>query len=227
MTDLYLTATAQTGVTSAAETTRHTLEFLPGVVSTMRNKNTSAAPASPVKMTDSAVAGTDGNTIAWYSMPLAPVTIAGQMAWALWCRESSTSANAAPTIGVYRCSAVGVELATIVDPSLTRSSLEMSTTVGGVSSSITIPASSVVDTAIGDGERIKVALFIDNAVDQGGSGSMASGFNCQFWVNGPTGVAGQSRISFSETILAQQPGILGSLVRASRQANFQAAQLYG
>jgi hypothetical protein len=96
----------------------------------------------------------------------------------------------------------------------------MATTTGGATKTITVTAANVVDTALASGERLKVALFIDNAVDQGGSGSMASGFSAQFWVNGPTGAAGQSQIAFAETLVsfltgfrAPAPFIVGQIAR--------------
>jgi len=205
MSNLYLTNIGMAAVvTSGAETARHKLNGSSGAASTLRNKNTAAGPTVPLKLTDSAVAGTDGGTIAWYSEQLQAVTIAGQIVASLWGRESANTQNAAPCIGVYRCDALGAELATIVDPAAATSqgALEFATTAGGATKTCTITAANVIDTAIGVGERLKVALFIDDASGQGGSGSMGSGGNCQLWVNGPTGVAGQSQIAFTETILS-------------------------
>jgi hypothetical protein len=202
---LFLTTADMAAVTpSGAETTRHKLAGSAGLASTLRNKNTAAGPTVPLKLTDSTAAGTDGNAVAWYSEQLQAVTIAGQIVASLWGRESATTQNAAPCIGVYRCDALGAELATIVDPAAATSqgALEFATTSGGAAKTCTITAANVVDTAIGLGERLKVALFIDDASGQGGSGSMGSGGNCQLWVNGPTGAAGQSQIAFTETILS-------------------------
>ncbi len=53
-----------------------------------------------------------------------------------------------------------------------------------------------------------VAWAANLGVDQGGSGTMASGQNAQFFVNGPTGSAGQSQIAFTETIVAQSSVIV-------------------
>jgi hypothetical protein len=210
MSNLYLTNTDMSGVTpSGTETTRHKLNGSAGAASTARNKNCAAAP--PLKITDSAAAGTDGSSIAWYSEQLQAVTIAGQIVASLWGRESATTANAAPSIGVYRCDQFGAELATIADPAGAQGGLEFATTAGGATKTCTITAANVVDTAIAAGERLKVALFIDNAVDQGGSGTMGTTQNCQFWVNGPNGAAGQSQIAFTETILSLVPVISGAI----------------
>jgi hypothetical protein len=199
--NLFLTnADVSSVVPNGAEVSRHKLAAAAGAASTVHNKNTVAAPAAAVKITDGTGAGTDGNVVAWYSDVLAAVLIAGPITASLWDKESAVSANVAPSIGIYRCDAFGAELATIVDPSANQGAGEMATTAGGVSDVISLTAALVVDTQINDGERIKVALFIDNAVDQGGTGSMASGNSAQFWVNGPTGAAGQSQIAFTETL---------------------------
>jgi hypothetical protein len=205
MSNLFLTNTDMAGVTpSGAEVVRHKLNGSAGAASTLRNKNTVAGPTVPLEVTSSVTAGTDGSTMAWYSEQLQPVTIAGQIVASVWGRQStSATANCAPCIGVYRCDANGAELATIVDPAgPSQGALEFTNTAGGATKTCTITAANVVDTNILDGERLKVSLFIDDASGQGGSGSMASGQNCQFWVNGPTGAAGQSQIAFTETILS-------------------------
>jgi hypothetical protein len=225
MSNLFLTNTDMAAlVTSGAETTRHKLNGSAGAASTLRNKNGATGPTVPLKVTDSTVAGTDGATIAWYSEQLQAVTIAGQIVASLWGRENATTNNAAPALGVYRCSDVGAELATIVDPAgvqTVTSAPEFATTAGGAAKTVTIAAADVVDTGILLGERLKVALFIEDAVDQGGSGSMSSSAQCQFWVNGPDGVAGQSKIAFTETILSVVPTIVGTIkpVVAGRPTN--------
>lgn len=202
MSNLFLTTISMaSAVPAGAEVTAWKLAAAAGGASRLCNKNTVAAPVAAVKVTDGSTAGSDGNTVAWYSDPLAAVTIAGQIVASLWTRESANTANVAPSIGVYRCDALGAELATIVDPSINQGAAEMATTAGGVSDVITVTAANVVDTVILDGERVKVALFVDNAADQGGAGSMASGANAQFWVNGPAGAAGQSQVAFTETLV--------------------------
>lgn len=201
MSALFLTNTDMSAaVPNAAEVTRHKLAGAAGASATIRNKNTAAGPTAPLKITDSTTAGTDGNTIAWYSDPLQAVTIAGQIVCSLWDVESANTANVAPAVGVYRCNAAGAELATIVNPATNNGAGEMTTTA--VSDVVTITAANVTDTALADGERLKVALFIDDAADHGGTGSMGSGARAQFLVNGPTGASGQSQIAFTETILA-------------------------
>lgn len=224
MSSLYLTTSSMSAVTpGGTETTRWKLAGNPGVTSRACNKNTAAGPSAPLPVTDSATAGTDGSTVAWYSDPLAAVTVAGQIVASLWGGESATTANAAPAIGVYRCANDGTLLAAIVDPATSGSqgALEFATTAA--SKTCTIAAATVTDTAIAAGERLKVTLFIDDAADQGGSGSMASGRNAQLYVNGANNVIGQSQIAFTETLVsivsvAAFPAVAGRPVNPGRQA---------
>lgn len=202
MTNLFLTIVDMSAaVPSGAETTRWKLASAAGGSARVCNKNTATGPTAPLKITDGATGGTDGVSVAWYSDPVTAVTIAGQIVASLWDVESASTANVAPAIGVYRCDAGGAELATIVNPATSNGAGEMTTTAS--SDVVTITAANVTDTALLDGERIKVALFIDDAADHGGTGSMASARSAQFQVNGPTGSAGQAQIAFTETITGQ------------------------
>jgi uncharacterized ubiquitin-like protein YukD len=128
------------------------------------------------------------------------VTIAGQIICLVWNRESATSANVAPTIRIERTNGAGVVQSTIVDENTNQGAGEMGTTAGGSTDSITCTAVNVIDTTLSDGDRLRITLFIDNAVDQGGSGSMTASANAQFYVNGPVGAAGQAQISFTEVV---------------------------
>lgn len=209
MSNLFLTTASMTAVVpSAAEATRWKLAAAAGGASTMCNKLTAAAPAAALKITDSTSTAADGNPVAWYSDQIAAVLIAGPITASFWTKESANTANVAPSLGVYRCDSLGVELATIVDPSANQGAAEMATTAGGVSDVWTITTTLVIDTQIQAGERIKAGLFIDNAVDQGGAGSMAAGANAQFWINGPTGSAGQAQIAFTETLSSLVAGFV-------------------
>jgi hypothetical protein len=211
MTSLYLSASDVSAVTpGGAETTRWRLAGSPGQPQTARNcnKNTVAGPTAPLLVTDSQTAGTDGNTVAWYSDPVAAVTIAGAITATLSGVESASTANAAPCIGVYRCASDGTVLAAICDPAAAGSqgALEFATSSGA--KTCTLTAGMVTDTALNTGERLKVTLCIDDAADQGGSGSMNSAKNCQFTVNGATG----SQIAFTETLLStSSPAVIPSV----------------
>ena len=201
MTNLYLTTSNVSAATpGGAETTRWKLAGSAGASSRVCNKNCTGAVQ--VLVTDSATAGTDGNTVAWYSDPLNAVTVAGQIVASLWGKESANTANAAPCIGVYRCDATGAVISAIVDPATSGSqgALELSTTAG--TKTCTIAAATVTDTALGAGERLKVTLCIDSAASQGGSGTIGSTQNVQMNVNGATGQSGSSQIAFTETIVS-------------------------
>ena len=219
MTNLFLSAGDMSAVTpGGTETTRWRLSGSAGTAGMARvcNKNTVAGPTAPLPVTDSQTTGTDGNTVAWYSDPVASVTIAGAVTASLWGVESASTANAAPCIGVYRCAADGTVLATIIDPAAAGSqgALEFATTAAA--KTCTLTAGMITDTTLASGERLKVTLCIDDAADQGGSGSMtASGRSVQFTLAGPTGGAGQSLIAFTETILSVTQ--VGSAAVAGRQ----------
>lgn len=212
MTNLYLSGSDISASTpGGAEPARWRLSGSAGTAAMAKicNKNTVAGPTAPLLVTSSGTSGTDGSTLAWYSDPVAAVTIAGQIVASLWGVESASTANAAPCIGVYRCGADGTVLATICDPATSGSQggLEFATTAG--SKTCTLTAAMVTDTALAAGERLKVTLCIDDAADQGGSGSMtASGRSVQFTVAGANGQGGQSEIAFTETILSTGPGLV-------------------
>lgn len=224
MTNLFLSASDVSAITpGGAETTRWRLSGSAGTAGTARNcnKNTATGPTAPLLVTDSTVSGTDGNAVAWYSDPLVSVTVAGAITASLQGVESATAANAAPCIGVYRCSANGTVLATIADPATAGSqgALELATTAAAVTCTLT--AAMVTDTTLATGERLKVTLCIDDAADQGGSGTMASGRNVQMTVNGATGC----QIAFTETLVsvvqaASVAAIAGRAVTPPRQAPF-------
>lgn len=108
--------------------------------------------------------------------------------------------NAAPTIKIERCGPDGTPISTIVSETLNQGAGEISTADGGSSISVTIPAGSVTDTALNPGDRLRVSLWIDDAADQGGTGNMVSGGSVQFYINGPVGSQGQSRVTFAETL---------------------------
>ena len=224
MSNLFLTTASMTAQTpNGTETTRWKAAGTAGASARVCNKNTAAGPTSPLGVTDSQTAGTDGNSLAWYSDPVSAVTIAGQIVASLWGVESATTANAAPCIGVWRCDSTGAVLSAIVDPapSGSQGALEFATTSGA--KTCTVAAATVTDTALSSGDRLKVALFIDDAADQGGSGSQASGRNAQLYVNGATGQAGQSQIAFTETILSTGaaivvPAVAGRIVNPGREA---------
>src|SRR5215471_17164912 len=185
------TTGADSGVTAGSGTKR-LADWTAGASSTLQNINAVAGPTNGVQLTDSTTAGTNGTAESWYTHQLAAVTIAGQIVASLWGRESATTSNAAPVIGVERCSADGTVLSTIVDwtGATSQGATEFATTAGGATKTCTVAAAQVVDTTLSDGDRLRLTLWIRDASTQGGAGTMASGGNCQLYVNGPVGAAG-------------------------------------
>lgn len=225
MTNLYLSTASMSTVTpGGAETTRWKLTSSAGASTRVCNKNTVAGPTTPIGVTDSATAGTDGNSLAWYSDPVLTVTIAGQIVASLWGVESATTANAAPCIGVYWCDPTGAVISAIVDPAVVGSQggTEFGTTAAA--KTCTISAANVVDTTLNTGDRLKVTLCIDDAADQGGSGSMtAVSRSAQLTINGATGSTGQSQIAFTEAIISSSQIAFAKRPTAPRISLYRAA----
>lgn len=223
MSSLFLTSVDMTAATpSGTEANRGLASPTAGTGGAFHtNKNSVAGPTAPLKVTDGA-AGTDGNVIAWYSNRLQAVTIAGQIVCNLWDRENAVANNVAGCVGIWETDLDGAELFQIVNPATSQAGLELATTAGGVSDVITVTAANVIDRAVSAGNRLKIALFIDDASGQGGSGSMATGGRGEFWVNAATGVQGQSEINFTETLVTFNPNIVAGqrLVRQAVKRSF-------
>lgn len=200
MTNLYLTNASADAAVTAGSGTKWKAGWAPGASSTHLNKNSVAGPTAPLQMTDGA-AGTDGTEVSFYTEPLRAVTIAGAITCSMWTRENATANNVAPTIRIERCSGDGSVLSTIVAETTNLGAGEMGTTAGGATDTISVTAGNVTDTALSDGDRLRITLWIDDASGQGGTGSMASGGRGEFWVNGPNGAAGQSQLNFTDIVL--------------------------
>jgi hypothetical protein len=199
VTNVYLTSTAADAAVTVGSGTKWAAGFAPGASATHLNKNTVAGPTAPLQMTDGA-AGADGTVVSFYTPPLRAVTIAGAITCLMWDRENATSNNVAPTIRIERCSGDGTVQSTIVSETTNHGALEMGGTSGGISDTISVTAGNVTDTALSDGDRLRITLWIDDSSGQGGSGSMASGGRGEFWVNGPNGAQGQAQLAFTEIV---------------------------
>lgn len=199
MSNLYLSSTSVT-LSSAAEPTTLLLTGSMGATpSASRYKLTTNGPTAPLQITDSVSGAADGNLMAWYSLPVqSGVTVAGAITGMFWGQENSLNANTAPTMGIYRCDGNGAVLSMILNPATNLGAGEWANSGG--SRTCSASAAAVVDTALSVGDRIKVALFIDDAADQGGTGNMVTAYNACFNYNGPMGSSGQSQISFTEAI---------------------------
>lgn len=199
MSDLHLTSAAADAAVTAGSGTKWKAAPAAGASATHVNRNSVAGPTAPLQMTDGA-AGVNGTAVSWYSGPLQAVTIAGAITCSLWTRENATTNNVAPTIRIERCDGTGAVLSTIVAETTNHGAGECATTAGGASDTISVTAANVTDTTLADGDRLRITLWIDDAADQGGSGSMASGGQGEAWVNGPVGSQGQARLAFTENL---------------------------
>lgn len=203
MTNLYLTsAAADTGVTGGTGT-KWKADWSPGASARHLNKNTVTGPTVSLQVTDSATAGTDGTAVSWYSPPLRAVTIAGQVVATLWDRENANANNVRPEVGIERCDGAGNVISTICDPNTNNAAGEMATTAGGASDTVTVSAGNVVDTTLADGDRLRITLWINDAVEA--VTNMASGGQGEFWINGPAGSQGQAQFAFTETLIEYFP----------------------
>ena len=216
MSNIFLTSAAADAAVTVGSGTKWKANFTPGAASTHLNKNSVVGPTVPLQMTDGATPGTDGTVVSFYTPPLWPVTIAGAIVCSLWDRENATANNVAPTVRIERCSADGTVQSTIVAETANHGALEMGTTAGGASDVFTLSAANVTDTAILDGERLRITLWIDDAAGQGGTGSMAAGGRGEFWINGANGAAGQSQLAFTEIVCPKSGPNVMQLVESVR-----------
>jgi len=200
---LFLTTTAADAAVTVGSGTKRLANWQAGSSSTLQNINGAASP--PLQLTDGTTAGTNGTVESWYSNPLQAVTISGQIVASLWGKESATSANAAPCFKVEHCAGDGTVLGTIANTSPSQGGLEFATTAGGATKTCTVTSGNITSTALSNGDRLRITLWIDSAANQGGSGTLSTSGNSQFWVNGPNGAAGQSQIAFTETLTVFAP----------------------
>jgi len=155
-----------------------------------------AGSAPPYQVTDG-TGTTDGTVVSWYSQRLAATTITGTCTCTLFDQEVSTSTNAAPVVQIERCGGDGTVLATIVASSVNEGAGEMTTT--SASDTVTISAANMTDTALTDGDRLRISLWIGSASAQGGSGTLTTTTThyARFWVNSAT-----CSLAFTETLTA-------------------------
>jgi hypothetical protein len=204
VTNLHLTSAAADADVIVGSGTKWKANWSAGASATHCNRNSVAGPTAPLQATDGA-AGVNGTNVSWYSPPLEAVTIAGAITCSLWTRENATANNVAPTIRIERCSGDGTVLSTIVSETTSHGAGEMATTAGGASDTISVTAANVTDTALSQGDRLRITLWIDDASGQGGVGTMASGGQGEFWVNGPVGSQGQAQLAVTETLIEYVP----------------------
>lgn len=122
------------------------------------------------------------------------VTISGSVLHNLRAAESNMSANAAINVAIYKLGkdtfmAIGASNSTLIDATARTTELAV-TTETAVNFSET-PAGGIT---LQKGDRLLIHVGFGQA------GTMASGFTCTFWYDGPTAAAsGDSYIEFTET----------------------------
>jgi hypothetical protein len=197
------TGGADAAVTVGAGTKKKATNALPGGSSTIANINTVAGSTAGVQFTDSTTAGTNGTAISWYTDALGVQTIAGQVTWSMWTKEAAVGNNAAAALKIERCSGDGTVLSTIAAITPSQAAGEMGNAAAADSGTIT--AGNVTDTTLANGDRLRITVWIDDAADQGGTGTMASGGNCQIWYGANTG-QGLASVTFAETLTLATTG---------------------
>jgi hypothetical protein len=201
---LHLTTTAADVEVTEGSGTKRAAAFTPGATGAVCNRNSpGAGPIAPVQFTDGASVGVDGTAVSWYSPPLAAVTLDGRVVCAITTRESSSAVNAAPTVRVEHCSPDGTVLGVVVDETVDHGAGEMSGTAG--TDGILVAAANVASTALSDGDRLRITLWVDDAADQGGTGDLAGSGNTQLHVDAGLGEVGQACLMFAEALAEYAP----------------------
>jgi hypothetical protein len=130
------------------------------------------------------------NPLVWYTPPIdADVTISGSITWNLWSAENSASANVAINGRIEKVDGATGAI-TVIDT--TARTTEVALTTRAVNNFAKTPAAGV---ACKRGDRLRVRVFGDDA------GTMATGFNFSFGIDGPTAAAdGDSYFTLTETL---------------------------
>jgi len=150
------------------------------------NAGTALTVAGP---TNGVEVGTTNPNV-FYSPPLdAAATISGSITWNLWSAENSASANVAINGRIEKVDGATGAI-TVIDT--TARTTEVALTTRAVNNFAKVPAAGV---ACKRGDRLRVRIFGDDA------GTMATGFNFSFGIDGPTAAAdGDSYLTLTETL---------------------------
>ena len=173
-------------------------------------KDTLAGPVTPPSSAVQATRAAGGTPVIWYSDPLDEVTISGNVTFNLWAQQSFHKANSAFTGELLRASASGAIQSVIAAVHVPAS--ELSNTLAAVSWTST-PA----PTALANGERLALRLYIDDA-----GGTMASGYTVTMTLDGPAaGASGDTWFRTAEALRPARP-VIGS-VTGLTQTEFSAS----
>lgn len=186
--------------------------------------STSRGAASQTAITTTTASGTNiavtstagGQALTWFSDALPGQTVTGTVDINIRGRESTTSVNVGAGIVIERVNSSGVVQSTILsDRTVPATITEYSTSDAAKSST----GLAITSTTFANGDRIKVTLKVRNV------GTMAAGTATNTF-DGPTsGAAGDTYVTFSQTIATNQnAGTIALSAQSSLTAT--AAQLY-
>lgn len=181
-TDVYLSATASDIDPTADTDLMATLsQHADEAASTT---NTVTGPTSGVQATDTA----GGNKLAWFTKPLAGVTISGTISFTLPAGvESSMNANAGLQVKVERCDNAGAVISTVVN---SEKGTELPTSAASQSWT-----ASPTSTTLNTGDRLKITVFGNDV------GTMGSGFTFGFNYGDDSSTATfRAIVNFTETL---------------------------
>jgi hypothetical protein len=148
-----------------------------------------AASGTAIQVTD--VAG--GNAQAWYSPPLAGVTISGPLTFNVRGLESNAAANACAGIKIERCDNSGASLSTMGQTNVTGTEYTTSDAASNHTYTLT-------STTLATGDRLKVTLYVNNVGTMGASQTVTN------TVGGTSAAAaGDSYITLTETVATACP----------------------
>ncbi|MDD2806694.1 MAG: fibronectin type III domain-containing protein [Elusimicrobiales bacterium] len=176
-------------------------------------KNTFAGPTTPPLITTQFSEAAGGSAVTWYSPPLDDVTIAGNVTFNLWARESNFRANATITAELLRADGAGAIQSVIASVVLSRG--EVSSAVLQLQNWGKIPAS----TALSNGDRLAVRWHIDDA----NGATLANGYNVTATLGGATpGVSGDAWMQLAEPLAPARPaiGALSGVTAAAASASW-------
>ncbi len=161
-------------------------------------KNTLTGAVTPPTAATQFTETAGGSVVTWYSPPLDDVTIAGNVTFNIWARESATLANATITAELLRSDNAGNILSVISSVLLGRAEL----------SGFTLQAQNwvkaPVSTALSNGDRLAARWHIDDA-----SGvTLRTAYTVTATLGGATsGVSGDSWVQVGEALAPARPAI--------------------
>ena len=174
-----------------------------------KSLSTTRGTASATKVTTTTSSGTNiqvtdgagGQALTWFSPPVQAVTISGTVTVNVRGLESGNTINAGAGVLIERCDGLGNVISSIVADSTVPAVITEYSTSDAAKNGTYTPTS----TTLASGDRIKVTPKVRN-VGTMGAGTVTNS------VDGPTAAAaGDTYVSFTETILSVVPVISGHI----------------